>query len=68
MAKVSASIEAEAAALAGCKVEMMEVGGVFKIASIQHPVTRTVYFWLGAMHKWRYIMAKEYPVERTKME
>ena len=68
LAKVGASIEAEAAALSGCRVEIMDVGGMVKIATIQHPVTRTSYFWLGAMHKWRYIMARESPIERTKME
>jgi hypothetical protein len=68
LAKVGASIEAEAAALAGCQVEIMDLGGIIKIATIQHPVTKTAYIWLGAMHKWRFIMAKEFPVERTKMD
>jgi len=61
MAKVSASLEAEAAALAGCKVEITEFLGIVKVASIQHPITKTWYFWLGAVNKWRYIMAKDFP-------
>ncbi|KAL7552245.1 hypothetical protein ACHAWF_015473 [Thalassiosira exigua] len=61
MAKVSASIEAEAAALAGCKVEIMDIMGIVKVASIQHPLTKTAYFWLGAVNKWRYVMAKDFP-------
>jgi hypothetical protein len=68
IAKVSASIEAEAAALAGYKVEIMDIGGVFKIASIRHPITKTAFFWLGAVHKWRYIMAKDFPTEHSKTE
>jgi hypothetical protein len=68
MAKVSASIEAEAAALAGCKIEIMDIGGVLKIASIQHPITRTVFYWLGAVNKWRYITAKDFRAEHSKTE
>eukprot|EP00579_Thalassiosira_antarctica_P000986 CAMPEP_0201869406 /NCGR_PEP_ID=MMETSP0902-20130614/2930_1 /ASSEMBLY_ACC=CAM_ASM_000551 /TAXON_ID=420261 /ORGANISM="Thalassiosira antarctica, Strain CCMP982" /LENGTH=143 /DNA_ID=CAMNT_0048394905 /DNA_START=30 /DNA_END=458 /DNA_ORIENTATION=- len=45
LAKVSAAIEGEAAALAGCKVEIMDLWGIIKIASIQHPITKTAYFW-----------------------
>lgn len=58
-AKVSASIEAEAAALAGCKEEMVDIYGLVKVASIQHPITNTTYFWLGAVNKWRYVMARD---------
>lgn len=68
MTKLSTSIEAEAAALAAVRVEMLNVGGVFKIASIQDPFTKKVYFWLGAIHKWRFIVAKYDPIERTKRE
>jgi hypothetical protein len=60
LAKVSASIEAEAAALAGCKVEIVDIYGIVKLASIQHPVTNITYFWLGAVNKWRYVMAKDF--------
>eukprot|EP00580_Thalassiosira_gravida_P016651 CAMPEP_0201666904 /NCGR_PEP_ID=MMETSP0494-20130426/10614_1 /ASSEMBLY_ACC=CAM_ASM_000839 /TAXON_ID=420259 /ORGANISM="Thalassiosira gravida, Strain GMp14c1" /LENGTH=170 /DNA_ID=CAMNT_0048146463 /DNA_START=27 /DNA_END=539 /DNA_ORIENTATION=+ len=69
MAKVSASIEAEAAALAGCKVEIMDLYGLVKVASIQHPMTKTAYFWLGAVNKWRFVMAKDFPEgEHSKKE
>jgi hypothetical protein len=68
MAKVRASIEAEAAAFAGCNVEIMDIGGVFKIASIQHPITKTAFFWLGAMHKWRFITTKDFPAQHTKAD
>jgi len=69
IAKVSASIEAEAAALAGCKVEIMDLYGIVKVASIQHPMTKTAYFWLGAVNKWRFVMAKDFPEgEHSKKE
>lgn len=68
IAKVSASLEAEAAAFAGCKIEIMDIGGVFKIASIQHPITKTAFFWLGAVNKWRYISSKDFPPEHSKTE
>ncbi len=97
MAKVSASLEAEAVALAGYKIEIVvslhvmmkisraaipssscidtdslshhkDLGGIVKIASICHPLTKTSYFWLGAVHKWRYILAKDMPDERSKTE
>jgi len=67
-AKVSASIEAEAAALAGCKVEIVDLYGIVKMASITHPITNTRYFWLGAVNKWRYIMAKDFPSGHSKSE
>ncbi|KAL3809673.1 hypothetical protein ACHAXA_004224 [Cyclostephanos tholiformis] len=68
IAKVSASIEAEAAVFAGCKVEILDVGGVFKIASVQHPITKTVFFWLGAVNKWRYITANDFPAQHSKAD
>ncbi|KAL3761956.1 hypothetical protein ACHAWU_010133 [Discostella pseudostelligera] len=68
MAKVSASIEAEAFALAGIKVEIMDLGGIVKIATICHPVTKTSYFWLGAVHKWRYVLARDLPAQHSKLE
>lgn len=69
LAKVRSSIEAEAAALAGCKVEIMDIWGIIKVASIQHPITKTAYFWLGAVNKWRFIMAKDLPKgEHSKTE
>jgi len=66
MAKVSASLEAEAAAFAGCKIEIMDIFGIVKIASIKHPITNTVYIWLGAKSKWRYIMAKDTAAEGSR--
>ncbi|KAL9188015.1 hypothetical protein ACHAXT_006393 [Thalassiosira profunda] len=69
MAKAAASLEAEAAVFAGCKVEILDLYGFIKVASIQHPITKTAYFWLGAVNKWRYVMAKDIPQgDRPKMD
>ena len=45
---------------------LKDVWGIVKIASIRHPITNTAYFWLGAVNKWRYIMAKDFPTESNR--
>ena len=68
LAKVNATVEAEAAAFAGCNVEIIDLMGLAKIASINNSITQTSYFFLGAVNKWRYIMAKDFPGKETKAD
>ena len=68
MAKVNATVEAEAAALAGCNVEIIDLLGLVKFASINNSFTQTSYFFLGAVNKWRYIMSKDFPGKETKAD
>ncbi|KAL7500325.1 hypothetical protein ACHAWT_010491 [Skeletonema menzelii] len=68
LAKVNATVEAEAAALAGCNVEIIDLLGLVKIASINNSITQTSYYFLGAVNKWRYIMAKDFPGKETKKD
>ena len=68
MAKVNATVEAEAAAIAGCNVEIIDLLGLVKIAAINNSVSQTSYFFLGAVHKWRYIMSKNFPGKETKAD
>ena len=35
--------------------------GLVTVASIEHPLTKTTYFWLGAVHKWRFVLARGPP-------
>jgi len=63
LAKVTATIEAEAAALAGCSVEIIDIIGLVKIAVIRNTAAKTDYYWLGAVNRWRYIMARNVPGE-----
>ena len=57
--KVTATIEAETAALAGCRVEIIDLYGLARVATIQHPLTKANYFWFGALSKWRFIMCRD---------
>jgi len=66
LAKVNATLEAEAAAFAGCNVEIIDLLGLVKLASINNSITKTSYYFLGAVDKWRYIMAKDFPGKETK--
>ncbi|KAK1737548.1 hypothetical protein QTG54_011834 [Skeletonema marinoi] len=66
LAKVNATLEAEAAAFAGCNVEIIDLLGLVKLASINNSITKTSYYFLGAVNKWRYIMAKDFPGKETK--
>jgi len=48
---------------------MKDIWGIIKVAYIRHPITKTAYFWLGAVNKWRYMMAKDFPQgENSKTE
>ena len=40
--------------------------GLVKLASINNSITKTSYYFLGAVDKWRYIMAKDFPGKETK--
>ena len=40
--------------------------GLVKLASINNSITKTSYYFLGAVNKWRYIMAKDFPGKETK--
>ncbi len=42
--------------------------GLVKIASINNSITQTSYYFLGAVNKWRYIMAKDFPGKETKKD
>lgn len=57
--KVTATIEAETAALAGCRVEIIDLYGLARVATIQHPLTKANYYWFGALSKWRFIMCRD---------
>ena len=46
--------------------KLKDIYGIVKIASIKHPITNTVYIWLGAVNKWRYIMAKDTAAEGAR--
>lgn len=40
-----------------------DILGLIKVASVNDPITKTSYFWLGAISKWRYVMARDIPSE-----
>ena len=52
----------------GCNVEIIDLLGLVKIAAINNSVSQTSYFFLGAVHKWRYIMSKNFPGKETKAD
>eukprot|EP00804_Cyclotella_cryptica_P010546 CCRYP_016321-RA/>CCRYP_016321-RA protein AED:0.44 eAED:0.44 QI:185/1/1/1/1/1/3/421/180 len=68
IAKVNATIQAETDAFVGCKVEIVDLMGLLKIASILSPTSNKYYYWLGAVNKWRYLMTRDVPVQESKRD
>ncbi len=38
-----------------------DIIGLVKIAVIRNTAAKTDYYWLGAVNRWRYIMARNLP-------
>ena len=51
-----------------CSLSAKDLLGLIKIASINNSITQTSYYFLGAVNKWRYIMAKDFPGKETKKD
>lgn len=47
-------------------MEIKDIMGCVKVASIMSQTQGKYYYWLGAVHKWRYLFARDVPVEESK--
>jgi hypothetical protein len=47
---------------------IQDIMGCVKVASIMSQTQGKYYYWLGAVHKWRYLFARDASVGETKKD
>lgn len=65
VARVTASVTAEAATAIGYEVSFYSMGGICTVASVQLPAMNKELYWLGIFGSWRYILQRNTNVSST---
>lgn len=59
VARVTASVAAEAATALGYEVSFFSIAGICTVATVDVPISNKEFYWVGAFGSWRYIMQKD---------
>uniref|UniRef100_A0A7S3Q763 Uncharacterized protein n=1 Tax=Chaetoceros debilis TaxID=122233 RepID=A0A7S3Q763_9STRA len=63
VARVTASVVAEASTAFGYEVSFTSFGGAFTLSTVLVPTLNMELYWIGAFGSWRYIMKRKTQIE-----
>lgn len=68
VARASASVSAETAALTGYSQEMTNYGGAIILASLVVPSQKVQVYWVGVLGQWRYAYTRSLTADSKKSD